>query len=713
MRLTVCTSLVGTFALANALLATGTAHAQDAEPDASTVGGIQDIIVTAERRANSLEKTPVAITVMSSEALATNKIDNANDLVKFAPGLSGGNNVGNSVASYFFIRGLGQDDSSPLVDPAVGIYIDDVYVARQYSNNLFMYDIEQVEILRGPQGILYGRNTTGGAVRVSTIKPSDEFKAKMDAEYGNYASYSLKGAVNIPVTDNLYVRTGVFTKQRDRGYVKNIFTGEDTTVADQWGGRIAVRYVPTDELTFDLAYETFRSDTPGDRGANVLRPTSDAFHTESGLIGGFSEIGDDRASLTITYDTDAFTLKSISAFDHAKWSYLNDFSGEPIPQYILYAGYESKVYSQELQLSTEFMDGRLQATLGAFAYSEKGNNYDGQNVLNGLIESVNYYTNKTTSMAAYGQLRMKLTDALSMSAGLRYTDEKRRLNVNGYDLTGGRNELAFDNSDIIAAGNKTKLHFRKVSPKFGLEYQITPAVMAYASYTEGFRSGSFNQRAFNAQDFTTFDPEEVKAYEGGLKGLFFDRKLRASVSVYRNDYGNFIVNQVNPNTGNFVTANAAKVRIQGVEGELAIQVTPRLNINATTAYMDAKYQAIDDGVGIPVTNKVKWTPKFTGSIGFDYDFAAPLDPRLTVNYFHSSRYYAGLANVPTEHVPYRDLLDAQFTIKPTKTTTLGVFCQNCLDDRYFVSAIAAEALGFVTQTVGNPRTYGVRFSFSY
>ena len=704
--------LAGSWALALAM-GTGTAaHAQEAATE-DAGGGLQDIVVTAERRQTSLDKTPVAITVLDRDSLATNHIENAVDLVKFAPGLSGGPNVGNSVASYFYIRGLGQDDSSPLVDPAVGIYIDDVYVARQYSNNLFMYDIDQVEVMRGPQGILYGRNTTGGAIKISTIKPSDTFSAKFDADYGNYQSYSMKGSVNIPITDTFFVRAGLFTKQRDKGYVKNIFTGQPTTVADQWGGRIAARFVPTDQLTFDLSFETFTSNTPADRGANILLPTSDLFHTESGLLDGFGDISDARTSLTITYAGDDFTLKSITAFDNPKWTYKNDFSGNPVPSYILWAGYDTKVYSQELQASGSALDGRLQATIGAFAYYEKGKNYDAQDVFSGLIMNINEYTNRTRSLAAYGQLRFNVTDALSVSAGLRYTDEVRKLDVVDYDLTTGVPIKTFDNSDIIAAGNKTKLHFRKLSPKLGIEYQITPAILAYASYTEGFRSGSFNQRAFNAGDFTSFDPEEVKAYEGGIKGTFLNRMLRASVALYRNDYGNFIVNSVNPLTGNFVTANAAKVRIQGVETELTLQATRALQLHASVSYMDAKYLAIDPGVGIGTDKKVKWTPPFTSNVGFDWDLPAPLSPHLTVNYFHSARYFAGLANDPNEHVPLRNLLDAQFTIKPSKTTTLGVFCQNCTDQRYFISAIAAAAIGFVTQTVAAPRTYGVRFGFQY
>ena len=693
--------------------------AQDVEPDRAEEDGdrliVDPILVTAERRTTALEDTPITMTVFGAADLEARQIDSGVDLIKATPGLIGGNNIGNSTAGIFFVRGLGQDDTSPLVDPAVGIYLDDVYLARAYSNNMTLYDIEQVEVLKGPQGVLYGRNTTGGAIRYTTRKPNEEFGGYIEGELGNFDTYGLKANVNFPLAEQVFVSANAFTYQRDEGFIKNITTGEDSALVDQLGGRMAIRILPSAETMIDFFLEQTRSDTPGDTGANILRPTSSLFETESGLEDPFSEIETFRTGLTVAYSGNNFTIKSITAYERPQWEYMLDFSGEPTPVFILFADYQSDIYSQEFQVSADYFDNRLETTYGVFGFYETGDNLDGQNLFNGLIVNENEYENTTRSVALYGQARFNITDRLSVSGGLRYTDETRELDMTGFSVgADGSRTVTFTNEDILAAGNSTELNTSKLTPKLGIEYNLAPDVLLYGSYTEGFRSGSFNQRAFNAADLSAFDPEEVKAYEAGLKGVFFDQRMRGSLSVYRNDYENFIVNQINPNTGNFVTANAAEVRVQGVEADVSFRATRDLTLRAAVSYMDAEYLELEDGVGIPESNEVRFTPPVTANIGMDWDIPiSDFEPRFSANYFHSDAYFVGLGNNDSERVDELGLLDLQFSFRPTEALNLSLFCKNCTDEAYITTAVSAAILGFETQTIGNPQTYGIRLRYDY
>jgi iron complex outermembrane receptor protein len=690
------------------------AQAQAQTQAAPTSDQLGDIVVTAQRRSEPLQRVPLAATAFTAADLGTRKIDTATDLIKSSPGLVGGNNNGNSAASSFFIRGLGQDDSSPLSDPAVGVYIDDVYVARQYANNLTTYDIDRIEVLRGPQGIFYGRNTSGGAVKVETVKPSDQFDVHGEAQYGNYRSYQLKGSVNIPISDTFFMRVGAFTTQRDKSLVKNIETGKDNYVANSTGQRLQFRYLPSDRFTVDASLERTRSTTPGDTSANLDVPGSDIYHTQSAYQGNYSHVRDLRGILTIAYRGDDFTVKSISAYDRPEWAYSLDFTGSPNPFFILTADLRARVLSQEFQLSSDM--GRLHFTGGLFAFNERDHNIDEQNVFSGVVHARNRYTNETTSLAAYGQLKFDITDNLKISGGLRYTDERKHLDIRGYSIgADGSETFLYDNSDLIAAGNATHIHTHKLDPRLELDYQATPGVLFYASFTEGFRSGSWNQRAFSPADITIFQPEKVKAYELGAKTDLFNRRARLNISLYQNDYNNFIINRLNPVSGNFVTANAAKVRIRGIEAELSGKVTSAMTLHGFVTGTDSKYLSLAPDTGITTDNKVKYTPPFTASAGFDY--VLPYDTigawTLSANLYHSARYYVGLNNFPAEHVPTLNLVDTVLKFQPTDHWTLSLYCTNCTNKKYFTSAVAAPSIGIDTQIAGTPRLYGLRIGYSF
>jgi iron complex outermembrane receptor protein len=217
------------------LLAVAVVVASEAQYASAQAPQLEEVVVTAQRKEESLQTTPVSISAFSKDEV--DLMVTANDVILATPNLAGGRQIANSMATTYFLRGVGQDDGNTFADPAVGFYVDDIYFARQVANNSYLYDIERIEVLRGPQGILYGRNTTGGAVKVVTVKPDDTFAANGEFAVGNYSNQEFRGSINVPIADGFYSRISAYSQKRD-GFIDNITLGEDSDDVDNWGARI-------------------------------------------------------------------------------------------------------------------------------------------------------------------------------------------------------------------------------------------------------------------------------------------------------------------------------------------------------------------------------------------------------------------------------------------------------------------------------------------
>ncbi|NNM00789.1 MAG: TonB-dependent receptor plug domain-containing protein, partial [Gammaproteobacteria bacterium] len=370
---------------------------------AAAQGGLEEVVVTAQRREATLQEVPVAVSAFDKVSIERRQSFNTVDIVNNVPNLVGNNNIGQSTATTVFLRGVGTTESIVTVDTATGFYVDDVYMARQGVNNMSLYDIERVEVLRGPQGTLHGRNTTAGAIKIFTTKPSDEFDFKAEASYGRFDRWNLKGTVNVPLTDQLFVRATAITNQGD-GFTDNATLGE-VNDRDTVGFRGALRWEATDSLTFDLVGDWSESDSDSLYGidllpANGVSPVysfsnTDLFQSSSGL-NQFNEGEASGVSLDINWDiNDKVAIESITSYRNTRQKWDLDLSDKPFPTiFRLLTINDSDQFSQEVKLNATLFDDRVDLVVGAFYFDEESFSIIGDNIgFAGVMPSRTYDVN--------------------------------------------------------------------------------------------------------------------------------------------------------------------------------------------------------------------------------------------------------------------------------------------------------------------------------
>jgi iron complex outermembrane receptor protein len=501
-----------------------------------------EVIVTAQRRAENLQNVPIAVTSFNAVTLATHHIVSTVDIGRVVPNMFASNNVGQASANVYYIRGLGQTESFPTFEPQVGTYVDDVYIGRQNANNLSLFGVQQIQVLRGPQGTLFGRNSTGGAVLVTLQKPADTFGGDVEAGYGAYGRFFGQASVDIPINDQVKTRTAIFGIADD-GYVQDKTTHQTLNATHDYGIREAATIKPAkfSNVEWNLAVDYSKNDAanvlnqPGDGGANGSdRISYSGFSTDKGalepfLTGAKSRLGQgvDVQSWgvvsNIKIDLSAGTLNFITGFRGLHQALGVDFPdsalGPQIPfdqgatgQFALAQELTSYQYSQELKWSGQIAD-RLNYTAGAFYLFETNrDNYGAVANLGPLIGASyfpfplgdEYTKNQTISEAVYAQGDYKLTDALTVTVGGRYTHEIKTL-LAAPNAPG----LGFTNQDIQAAGYLTKLTADEFTPRVAVEYKLDPNLLLFASATRGFQGGGWNGLSFAANVFNNFAPETV------------------------------------------------------------------------------------------------------------------------------------------------------------------------------------------------------------
>ena len=700
----------------------------------STTSGTQleEITVTSQRTQESLQDVPISVTALGEDDLDRRQITNTLDLISQVPNLVGSNNVGLGSATTFFLRGVGQDESISTSDPAVGTYIDGVYIARQINNNSYLYDIERIEVLRGPQGTLYGRNTSGGAVRVMTKRPEEELKAYVDLGYGDYDSYDIKAMLNTPVTDTLAFRVNGFALGQDQGYIKDLTTGEEYWKPEGYGVRAQLRYRPSDSTDITLSVDYANEEGTEVIGSDFNRNTDkDLFTVVSGEEGQFAETDQLGVALNMEFAIGDMTLESITGWRDLNQTYLLDLSDDAVPQYVLPHDSNHKQLSQEFTLSAT--SGKLDWLAGIFYMAEENSSTVGDELfLFGGIVAANFrktLDNDTDSLAFFAQGTYNFTDQFSLTLGGRWTEEDKEVDVVQYfvapgpetgnpgDFPGTPGTLIplWNTSNVEANGTPSDVTFSEFTPKVALEYRQSDDLLWYLSYTEGFKSGGWNARVTDPRDFTLFNPETVASYEAGLKSEFVDNRLRANLTLFRADYDDFIITALNEQ-GRFVTINAAETRIQGLEAELLFRATANLDLFGNVGTMDGEYLKLE-GADFPITNEVKRTPKASYQLGFNWTIPTPAFGGAvftTATFSHQDTYYNGLKNAPVELAPEQDILDFLVGYGPDDGRwRLEAGCKNCTDDEYYHSTLNFGSLGFATQFPGLPRTWQASFRYNF
>ena len=410
------------------------------QPADSTI--LEEVTVSAQRRDENIQTVPVAVTAIDPAVIERRQILDTKQIVFNVPNLTGNSNVGQSTATTFFMRGVGTTENLATADTSVGLYVDDVYVARQAVNNFNLADIERIEVLRGPQGTLYGRNTNGGAIRIVTKKPSAEPEFAVRGSYGNYSRWDLKLSGNTPITDKVFVRANFLTQQGD-GYIRNTTLGKDVNDLDYVGGRIALRALPSEQLDINFVVDYSQDKTHGNYSsdiAGVLRPSTGDLRR---VVTGNNSTGDAKtsgATLSMAWDfSDAAKLTSITGYRQTKQVLNIDLSDQPVSLYNLLQTQDADQLSQEFQLSADLGDA-FRVVGGLYYFKETADatvtDLTRASAVAAQSRFAKVFDTDIESYAAFGQLEYRL-GAFTLLAAARYTSEDRSLSIVQTSSRGG------------------------------------------------------------------------------------------------------------------------------------------------------------------------------------------------------------------------------------------------------------------------------------
>lgn len=704
-----------------AMFSIQSAFAREVEPPRAK---LEEIVVTAQKRTESLQDTPISMAALTSVALENKGISNIADLRSEVPSLQISPAPVSATSARVFIRGVGNNDDQITQDPSVAVYFDGVYMARIQGLAMEVGELERIEVLRGPQGSLYGRNATGGAINYITRAPDlGEFGVKQSLTYGNYDQFRSRTRVNIPLGSIFAVELGYLHAQKD-GFVKNPGTG-----VDRWGDqrrdayRAAARLKPTDAI--DVRYSYDRSDLndtpPFIAGAPFYPAVADRPSAGSPFVRDLKR-GDVTAqghNLTASWDvTGNFTAKSITGYRKLKsvqhQNYLTGALG-PFPVLVVDFDQWQKQFSQEIQAIGNAMDGRLEYVLGAYYFDESGYSFDFTR-LTGRPRLDRAVTIDNTAFALYGQTTFRPTflEGLYVTPSLRWSRDERKATLE-------QTRVPAVGAPIVAPTGRGDKSSSDLSPGLVAGYEVSDDINVYAKWARGYKSGGYNVRASTIPRFNEgFDEETLDAFEIGLKSSWLDDRLQLNVAGFYSDYQDIQVNvQTDPvNPGITDTFNAGEATIKGVELDLTARPVPALTVGLSYAYLDAGYDKIVDPItGNNIADRFNFVeaPDHAVTASLQYHFPETPIGALTayVDYFMQSRKLTAPAD-PRYITGDHGLLDARLTLADIPLGfgkwRLSAFGKNLTDKEYYSAHFNAGLPGSI---FGEPRTYGLELTLEF
>ena len=663
---------------------------------------LEEVLVTAERREASVQDVPIAVSAYSEEMIERLQIDDTLDLINVVPNLFGGNNTGLGTANMYYLRAQGNDESISTFDPPVGTYVDDVYITRQNVNNVALFDVERIEVLRGPQGTLYGRNTTGGAISVIMKKPSDTMKGYVEAGAGNWGKTMMRGSIDLPLSDNVLTKFSAYYVDTD-GYLENRTDGKDYNEADLTGIRAALRWLISDSMTWDIAVDGGKSEVANIHGFLDGDDRYSLSVLGSGLPmgGGMSDYGNEVDTLNITsnlaWDAMGGTANLILGSRSIEQDFLLNFpfSLDFFPDFFIIDNQgEHDMYSAELKWSGDIMDGRAFLQTGVY-YMDEDNTVDFVDYLDLAAVGVpappstafltladRVLSNTTESFAVYAQADIKIGNNGTLTLGARYTDEEKTVDFQG----------TVNSAGMVAAGIPLSQSEQEITPRIAYAHKFTDNFMMYASATNGFKSGGWNARGSSSGALQAFAPETIWSYELGMRGDWVDGRLRTNITLFYSDLEDLQTTSATPD-GQFLTTNAGGLEVPGIEAEITALPTDNWQIFAALGWQNAEYQDLPGGCVTPNANlaaydencniaEPKRSPHQTYTIGTSVDFSlggVTVTPNIMLRYLGSQ--YPGTRNLGyNESVT---LLNAGVKLSMADSRwELNLECKNCGDKTY-------------------------------
>jgi iron complex outermembrane receptor protein len=716
-----------------------TANAQD------TATGVDEVVVTAQRREERLQDVPISIAALNPQAMAAQLISDVSDLRGKVAGLSITSWAGSNASNLVSIRGISGQPLPIGANQATAIYLDGVYLSRPDAAFFGLDDVERLEVLRGPQGTLYGRNATAGAINIITRAPTRTLVGGLTASYGSYGTYDVRGSISGPLSEHLaFGLSGNFGGHGN--YYTNTFTGNKVGDKRKVTGRAKLRY-ESDSGAFDATLSVDASETSG----------PDYYKSGINAAGAYIGIGNPKlistslredlfkhyiratgAALVANYKlSDSLTATSVTSWRHVSTGSIWDNSGTAPSTSVAAIFNKSNAFSQEFR--SVYTGDKLTVTAGVNYYNEKANLAYSVNAPPAPDGTLAPYDNSfNEAWAAFAQAEYKLTDQLTATAGLRYNYDRRSFIID-YRYAG----------PIPAGIGFGRIHDSVVLPAFGLNYKPTQDTMVYAKVSQGYQAPGFNflpgipnppvnpvtgQR--NPPAMNTFDAEKMWAYEVGFKSQWFERRLTFNMSGFYYDYLNINVRDtISP--GVALVSDAGKASVKGVETELTWKIIDGLSLNGRVTYAKSEYKdycqpisggtpissdaactSIRTGVGLPGAdrsgNRLPNSPAWSGGVGLEY--TRPIgDMQLSasVTYsFETKAYFNAVNEIAVSNGDGWQRVDARVGLELPNEVELFAFGRNLTNDQYFGYVVRTGPRNLFG-TLSDPRIYGVGLKYRF
>ncbi len=688
---------------------------------------LEEIVVTAQKREQNLQDTPIAVSAFDSQAMEDQGISDIEDLSDYVPNVQISETPGGSTGATIGIRGSTTINPAVTWEPTVGIYIDGVFIAKNIGGLFDVAEIERMEVLRGPQGTLYGKNTTGGAVNLVTRKPSGQSSGKVRLGAGNFgytdvfASYDLAAMLD----NRLKLNVAVNKKDRD-GFYDNKAGGDaadEFKKLDSLAARIAALYQLSDDI--ELYYTFDQSEKDNTPAFGQLTGTDDDFHRqEEGSLDGakYDRSESSGHALHLTWEiSPSLSFKSITAFREMTFDDSNDYDGTSQTFFHTERHVDQDQFSQEFQLTGK--TGNVDFVAGLFFFKEQA---EAKNpfefaIDTGVMTLRNSYGVDADSVALYTQADWHATEKLTVTGGVRWTREEKDFHVEHPDsVDPATGEPNFQ--DVQASDSWTN-----TSPAFALAYELADQVTAYTKVSRGWKAGGFNGEPQTEEIARTpYEEETVTAYELGLKSRWWNNRVQANLAVFQNDIEDLqISSYLMPYSQ---LTNAGEANVSGAELELLALVGAGVTVNFNYGYMDAEYDEFviydlssQSNVDIADTALFPYTPQEKYSLGLEYVTQINLgeiSARLDWSYVDEYDVYPEPWNAAYTHVDDYSLLNARVKLggiyvgDGANQLSVALWGKNLTDEEYRINGIPAGPTSAVNY-FGDPRTFGVEFVLEF
>jgi iron complex outermembrane receptor protein len=721
-------------------VAAGAARAQTAE----TGTRLEEVVVTAQKRSENLQDVPIAVSAITGDVLERAHVTDLQTMNGSIPNLQIKQIGNNSLTATFTLRGVGVNEGDPYAGTAVAVVLDGVV---QSTNNLALanfFDIDRVEVLRGPQGTLFGANTTGGVVNVITKQPTGVFGVDGRITAGNYKRLNAAVAVNFPIVEDRLAGKLMISHMGRNGFYTDVLTGEDKGHQNETILRGYLKFTPQADFdaTLMVEYDRIRDGSSpvvnmADPGDLFYKPPihSDIRFITTSQVPDVLRANQYAATLTANWKTGLGEFTSIS--NYTKYHYYSWTDHDGSTCFCLHG----PKWQSHWQFTQEIRDvfhptDNIELLLGAYGVT-KNYKINLQSLLQGVIpgrRNVQLQDEDNSSLSGFAQAYWDLTDRLRLQAGLRYTHQTIEMHdtFQAYQGPGGiATTMGDELQTAISFEVRGKDSWNELGGKIGLDYKVTDDVRAYAYYARGFKTGGFNGRVSVPADIGPFDPEFVDTIEAGIKSDLFDRRARVNVAVFNNKYTNMQVPQLvfRGATATSTLLNAGEAVTRGAELDAEFLLAPGLRLTTSVGYLEAQYTKFRVGVSCPTGDvptpspagctvyddtSMPHAPKWTASLGASYDFrVAGGDATLSGQYNYQAANWSNYTHFPKERLQAVEVVNANLRWSPTGARwSLGAWAKNLFNEKYIQTSLTLKPL-WTYGVYGAPREYGVDFNFEF